>query len=85
MPGAALSFDASKSMDPDGDGLRFEWWFQEFPEDGVLPDIADTETPKAVFTVPSDAACRQFHLICEVHDDGPFNLVSYRRVIISVD
>ena len=24
------------------------------------------------------------HLICEVHDDGPFHLVDYRRIIINI-
>ena len=24
------------------------------------------------------------HLICEVHDNGPFLLVSYRRIIITI-
>ena len=82
--GKKLSVDASKSFDPDGDALSFEWWFQVFPDDDPLPEIADVTASKAVFTVPSDAAGRTFHLVCEVHDDGAFNLVSYRRVIITV-
>ena len=83
--GSKLSFDASGSYDPDGDGLRFEWWFQVFPDETALPEIAGADSPKAVIEIPGDAAGRQLHLVCEVHDDGPFNLVSYRRIIISVD
>ena len=89
--GGQLHFDASASSDPDGDGLRFEWWFQEFPAgDGLpfsssLPRLADANAPSADFTVPADAAPgQQFHLICEVHDDGPFTLPAYRRILITV-
>ena len=83
--GSKLSFDASESYDPDGDGLRFEWWFQEFPDDEDLPGIDGADSAQATVVLPADASGRQLHLICEVHDDGPFTLVSYRRIIISVD
>jgi hypothetical protein len=84
-PGTELSLNASKSFDPDGDWLHFDWWFQVFPDSGSLPYIDDPASPTAVFTVPADASGRQLHLVCEVHDDGPFSLVSYRRVVITVD
>ena len=83
--GSKLGFDASGSYDPDGDGLRFEWWFQQFPDDGALPQIGGSDSPKADFGIPADASGRKLHLVCEVHDDGPFNLVSYRRIIITVE
>ncbi|MBO6044803.1 MAG: hypothetical protein J6P69_03000, partial [Bacteroidales bacterium] len=67
------------------DGLSFNWWFQVFPDDGQLPEITAVTASKAVFTIPSDASGRTFHLVCEVHDDGSFNLVSYRRIIITVE
>ncbi len=82
--GTVLRADASKSFDPDGDGLSFEWWFQVFPDDGPLPEISDPSAQKVSFRIPDDAAGRQLHLVCEVHDDGNFNLVAYRRVIINV-
>lgn len=34
--------------------------------------------------IPLSAGGSSIHLICEVHDDGPFSLVSYRRLVIQV-
>ena len=83
---ASLRFDASKSSDPDGDGLRFDWWFQEFPGQDVLPKLAHANKSKTSITIPAKATPgQQFHLVCEVHDDGPFSLVAYRRIIVTVE
>ena len=84
--GASLRFDASKSSDPDGDGLHFDWWFQEFPGQDALPKLTHADKSKAAITIPANATPgQQFHLVCEVHDDGPFNLVAYRRIIVTVE
>jgi hypothetical protein len=34
--------------------------------------------------IPIDAAGQTLHIVCEVSDQGPFNLTSYQRVIIVV-
>ena len=84
--GSELRFDASASYDPDGDALQFEWWFQEFPNGVLQPSLSDPAASKVTITLPADApAGQEYHLVCEVHDDGPFHLVAYRRVIIMVE
>ena len=78
-----IRLNASQSYDPDKENLSFSWWQQ--PEiGGQQLSIEDTLQPMASVKIPSSANGKVFHLICEVHDDGPYHLVAYRRVIISI-
>ena len=77
--------DASMSKDAEGDHLSFYWWYQ--PEAGTSPTklvITDNTASRLKFRVPLIAKGGKIHLIREVHDDGPFHLVSYQRVILEV-
>jgi len=81
--GDTLALDASASTDPDGDTLNFHWWQQ--PEIGSAKvSIEGDEKSVATIHIPADAAGGSIHLICEIHDEGPFHLVAYRRIILSI-
>ena len=82
--GKTLSLDASATYDPDGDDLYFQWWFQEFSDVVEYPVLSSDSSPKITIECPADLAGRTFHLICEVHDGGPHDLVSYRRILLEV-
>ena len=82
--GDAIRLDASKSSDPDGDAITFLWWQQ--PEIGKTKVAIDQpDQPIATIRIPADTAADTIHIVCEVHDDAPFHLVSYRRIIIAVN
>jgi Protein of unknown function (DUF1593). len=82
-PGQSITLDASASNDPDGQNLRFSWW--TLPEAGTFTNevaISGANTDRATLSIPTDAAGRSIHLICEVTDDGTPELTSYRRIIL---
>ena len=81
-PGASVTLDASGTTDPDGDQLKFHWFVQDDAGSyrGKVA-IVGSDSSKVALKVPSDAAGRSFHLICQVTDNGTHNLSSYRRVV----
>jgi len=81
--GESIRLDASKSKDPDRNTIQFQWWQQ--PEIGTAT-LAIDDTKKSIINVsiPANAAGQTLHLICEVSDNGPFNLKSYQRIIIQL-
>lgn len=83
--GKKLRLSAKQTVDADKDKLTYQWWQQ--PEAGSLGtqlSITGAETAVAKIAIPANATGKIFHIVCEVHDDGPFHLVGYQRVIIRV-
>lgn len=81
--GEKILIDASKSSDADGDNLKFRWWQQ--PEIGKTKvNITQSEQSVTTIEIPKEVNSDTVHIVCEVHDDGPFHLVSYRRIIVQI-
>jgi len=84
--GSVVALDASKSSDPDGDGLLFDW--SSYPEAGTYTGEVKIAAPTAAVTavtIPDDASGKQIHVILRVTDDNEeAPLSSYRRLVINV-
>lgn len=85
-PGDIITFDATKSSDPDNDKLYFKWWV--LPEAGSYQKkliIPNNTSSKIKIKLPPDSSGKDFHIICEVTDNGEPRLTSYRRIIIKLE
>lgn len=86
-PGESLVLDASRSVDPDGNRLNFDWWFYEEASSYTgRVDIVSGKSAKTEVRVPSDARKGDtIHIVCEVTDNGLPPLTRYSRIIIHVE
>jgi hypothetical protein len=82
--GKLITLDASKSYDPENDALSFKWWI--LPEAGTWQQeivIDDENSNKIEIKIPVGSSGKNFHVICEVTDNGKPKLTSYRRIIVN--
>jgi len=84
-PGQTLSLDASRSQDPDGHALTYEWFVyrEAGTYDGEVA-LTNASSSLALLHIPSDAAGKTIHVILAVRDNGTPPLAAYRRVVAQV-
>ena len=82
-PGERIKLDASRSFDPDGDQISFNWF--RYHEADSYNGEYEIETPtgsKQELIIPTGLGTRSIHIVLEVRDNGSPDLVTYRRVIL---
>jgi hypothetical protein len=86
-PGATIAIDASRSSDPDGNSLDFEWMI--YPNVGsdrsLVPKIHEATAPRAWFVAPDIESPQMIHVVVSVSDRGSPPLTRYARVIVNVN
>lgn len=84
-PGQKINLSAKGTKDPDGNSLVFKWW--QYKDAGTYDGDVKIENATAEETsvvLPADAKEGTVHIILEVADNGKPQLVSYKRIIITV-
>jgi hypothetical protein len=83
-PGEKIKLDASRSFDPDGDQISFNWFRYEEADSYEGEFVIENPAEAAqTITLPTDLGTNDLHIVLEVRDNGIPELVSYRRLIIN--
>ncbi|WP_308992170.1 nucleoside hydrolase-like domain-containing protein [Mariniflexile litorale] len=83
--GKKVKLDASKSYDPDGNNITFNWWiYKDAGSYDGLVKLQDSDKGVSSFVAPKVNKAENIHIILEVRDNGDPALVSYKRMIITV-
>lgn len=83
--GTSIIVDASQSMDPDGDQLKYNLYIYDINNESsssVTIDNIDNGIFKITF--PTSLNVKKFHFILEAVDNGTPSLTSYRRIIVNI-
>ena len=84
-PGQDVTLTANGSSDPDDNKLSYKWWiYQEAGSYWADAPIPESDSIRAIVTVPKEASGRTIHVILEVVDTGKPSLTAYRRVVLNV-
>jgi hypothetical protein len=81
-----LTFDASRSYDPDGNDLHYYWFYYKEvgTYSGNIP-ISNARSSKVTIKIPSEAKGKTIHIILEISDSGTPSLTSYRRLVLHIN
>ena len=82
-PGQTMTLSAKGSTDPDGDKIALRWF--QYQEAGTCDriDLRGSDAERVSFIAPSEPG-GTLHMILEVRDNGKPNLLSYRRVVVTI-
>jgi hypothetical protein len=85
-PGQTITLSAEGTTDPDGNGMQFKWW--QYKDAGTyqnLVNINNATNKTANLVIPAVDNPKTLHIILEVTDNGSPALVSYKRIIITIN
>ncbi len=86
-PGTILKLNTSKSSDPDGDEISFNWYI--YSEAGTYKkpvQIKNSKEAEMQLTIPADNSGKQIHIILEVTDLNKLvKLTDYRRIVVNIN